>query len=58
MSETGFVCSERLLQSIVGGVQWLTQRRVKYVRWLRHFMRADKPLRERHAGLRTLCAEL
>lgn len=48
----------RKMPSIISGVQWLTQRSVKYVRWLRHFMWADKPLREMHAGLRLLYAEL
>ena len=46
------------MPAIISGVQWLTQSSVKYVRWLRHFMWADKPLREIHAGLRTLYAEL
>ena len=48
----------RKMPSIISGVQWLTQRSVKYVRWLRHFMWADKPLHEMHATLRLLYAEL
>ena len=48
----------RKIPTIISGVQRLTVRSVKFVRWLRQFMWADKPLRFMHERLRLLYAEL
>lgn len=50
--------ASRKMPSIISGVQRLTVRSVKFVRWLRQFMWADKALPIMHERLRLLYAEL
>jgi len=50
--------AKRPMPLIISGVQRLTQRSVKFVRWLRHLLWLNKPLAQMHANLATLYAEL
>lgn len=50
--------ANRKMPSIISGVQRLTVRSVKFVRWLRHFMWVNKPLPQMHADLRILYAKM
>ena len=49
---------KRTLPSIISGVQRLTQRSVKFVRWLRSHLWPDHPLPHLHAKLTLLYATL
>ena len=49
---------KRALPSIISGVQRLTQRSVKFVRWLRSHLWSDHPLPHLHAKLTLLYATL
>ena len=50
--------AERPMPSIISGVQWVTQRSVKLIRWIRSLIWIKMPLPQMHASLRQLYPEL